>query len=65
MDETYIAKKLDNILREAFTSTPKGDIIPDYKTMLEAIKVWHKFKKRGPETVIAIPMIFGNNSGQL
>ena len=65
MDEHFIAAKLDSIMKEAFTATPKGDIIPDYKTMLEAIKVWYKFKKRGPDTVVALPMIFWNQSGQL
>ena len=65
MDEDFIAEKLNNIMSEAITTTPKGDLIPDYKAMLEAIKIWYKFKKRGPDTIVAIPMLFGNNSWQL
>lgn len=65
MSEDVIADKLNDIMLNAITTTPKGDVIPDYKAMLEAIKVRHKFRRRGPETVIAFPMMFGNSSGQL
>ena len=49
----------------AITTTPKWDVIHDYKAMLEAIKVWHKLKKKGPDTIIAIPMIFWQWNGSL
>jgi len=65
MTEFKIADKLNSIMEEAFTSTPEGQIIPDFKTMLEAIKVWHKLKKKWPDTVIAIPMIFWQWNGSL
>lgn len=60
LKEDKIAITLSNIMESAYTSTPDGQIIPDFKTMLEAIKVWYKLRKKWPDTVIAIPMIFGN-----
>jgi len=46
MSEDVIADKLNDIMLNAITTTPKGDVIPDYKAMLEAIKVRHKFRRR-------------------
>jgi len=65
LQEDKIATTLKNIMESAYTSTPDGQIIPDFKCMLEAIKVRYKLRKKGPETIIAIPMIFGNNTGNL
>lgn len=60
LQEDKIATTLKNIMESAYTSTPDGQIIPDFKCMLEAIKVWYKLRKKGPETIIAIPMLFWN-----
>lgn len=65
LKEDKIATTLNNIMESAYTSTPDGQIIPDFKTMLEAIKVWYKLRKKWPDTVIAIPMLFGNMNGGL
>ena len=54
-----IADKLKEIMDEAFTSTPDGQIIPDYKTMLDCIKVYMKMKSNKPDTQINIANIFG------
>jgi len=43
---------------EAFTSTPDWQIIPDYKTMLDCIKVYLKMKSNKPDTQINIANIF-------
>ena len=45
-------------MESAYTSTPEGDIIPDFKTMLDAIKVYLKMKKGTPDTQINIANIF-------
>ena len=58
LDDFIIANKLNTILDNAYTSTPSGDIIPDFKTMLDAIKVYLKMKKGTPDTQINIANIF-------
>ena len=65
LDEQHIAAKLMEVMETAFTSTPEWQIIPDFKTMLDAIKVWQRFKKRGPDTVVNIANVFGNSKGTL
>jgi hypothetical protein len=45
LDDFVVANKLNTIMESAYTSTPEGDIIPDFKTMLDAIKVYLKMKK--------------------
>ena len=52
LQEDKIATTLKNIMESAYTSTPDGQIIPDFKCMLEAIKVRYKLRKKGPEMVI-------------
>jgi len=53
-----VAGKLANIMDKAFTSTPEGQIIPDFKTMLDAIKVYLKMRNKTPDTQINIANIF-------
>lgn len=53
-----VADKLKDIMDNAFTSTPDGQIIPDFKTMLDCIKVYMKMKSNKPETQINIANIF-------
>jgi len=65
LDEPHIAKKLMEIMESAFTSTPEWQIIPDFKTMLDAIKVWQRFKKKGPDTVVNIANVFWDSKGML
>lgn len=62
VDEFTIGKKIKNIMDEAITTTPKWEIVPDYKAMLEAVKLWMKLKKRWPETIVALPMMFWNTN---
>ena len=57
--DNVVAEKLKEIMDEAFTSTPDGQIIPDYKTMLDCIKVYMKMKSNKPDTQINIANIFG------
>jgi hypothetical protein len=59
LDDFVVANKLNTIMESAYTSTPEGDIIPDFKTMLDAIKVYLKMKKGTPDTQINIANIFG------
>ena len=56
--DTVVAEKLKEIMDEAFTSTPDWQIIPDYKTMLDCIKVYMKMKSNKPDTQINIANIF-------
>lgn len=56
--DTVVAEKLKTIMEEAFTSTPDGQIIPDFKTMLDCIKVYMKMKSNKPDTQINIANIF-------
>lgn len=56
--DNVVADKLKEIMDEAFTSTPDGQIIPDYKTMLDCIKVYMKMKSNKPDTQINIANIF-------
>ena len=65
LDEWHVAAKLMEIMSTAFTSTPDWQIITDWKTMLDAIKVRHKFKKKGPDTVIQIANVFWDAKGNL
>lgn len=65
LEEDKIAITLKNIMESAYTSTPEWQIIPDFKTMLEAIKVWYRLRKKWPDTILAVPMIFGNSTGWL
>lgn len=65
LDEWFIAVKLLKIMDSAFTSTPEWQIIPDFKTMLDAIKVWQRFKKKWPDTVVNIANVFGSNQWAL
>lgn len=58
LDDFVVANKLNTIMESAYTSTPEGDIIPDFKTMLDAIKVYLKMKKGTPDTQINIANIF-------
>ena len=60
-----IADKLKEIMDEAYTSTPDWAIIPDYKTMLDCIKVYMKMKSNKPDTQINIANIFGGKGGDL
>ena len=53
-----VADKLKDIMDNAFTSTPDGQIIPDFKTMLDCIKVYMKMKSNKPDTQINIANIF-------
>lgn len=64
LDEKMIANNLKEIMMTAVTATPKGVIIDDYWTRLEAMKLRHKFKKKGPDTVIWV-QIFWNWMGGL
>ena len=57
--DTVVAEKLKTIMDEAFTSTPDWAIIPDFKTMLDCIKVYMKMKSNKPDTQINIANIFG------
>lgn len=43
----------------AYTATPEWEIIPDYKTQLDTIKVYLKIKKKLPSNQINIANIFG------
>ena len=63
--DNVVAEKLKEIMDEAFTSTPDGQIIPDYKTMLDCIKVYMKMKSNKPDTQINIANIFGWKGGDL
>jgi len=63
--EDRIAWKLGHILDKAFTSTPEWQIIPDFKTMLDAIKVYLKMQNSKPETQINIANIFWWKEGGL
>lgn len=65
LQEDKIATTLKNIMESAYTSTPDGQIIPDFKVMLEAIKVWYKLRKKWPDLIIGIPMIFGSDTWNL
>lgn len=56
--DQVVADKLKEIMDEAFTSTPDWQIIPDYKTMLDCIKVYMKMKSNKPDTQINIANIF-------
>lgn len=56
--DNVVANKLREIMDEAFTSTPDWQIIPDYKTMLDCIKVYLKMKSNKPDTQINIANIF-------
>lgn len=56
--DQVVADKLKTIMDEAFTSTPDGQIIPDFKTMLDCIKVYMKMKSNKPDTQINIANIF-------
>jgi len=56
--DTVVAEKLKTIMEEAFTSTPDWQIIPDFKTMLDCIKVYMKMKSNKPDTQINIANIF-------
>ena len=56
--DNVVAEKLKTIMDEAFTSTPDWQIIPDYKTMLDCIKVYMKMKSNKPDTQINIANIF-------
>ena len=60
-----VADKLKDIMDNAFTSTPDGQIIPDFKTMLDCIKVYMKMKSNKPDTQINIANIFGNRGDSL
>ena len=53
-----IAEKLSDIMDNAYTSTPEWDLIPDYKTQLDTIKVYLKIKKKLPSNQINIANIF-------
>lgn len=64
LDEAMIANNLKEIMMTAVTATPKGVIIDDYWTRLEAMKLRHKFKKKWPDTVIGV-QIFWNWMGGL
>ena len=57
--DQVVADKLKEIMDDAFTSTPDWQIIPDYKTMLDCIKVYMKMKSNKPDTQINIANIFG------
>lgn len=63
--DNVIAEKLKIIMDEAFTSTPDGQIIPDFKTMLDCIKVYMKMKSNKPDTQINIANIFGGKGWDL
>ncbi len=65
LEEDKIAITLKNIMESAYTSTPEWQIIPDFKTMLEAIKVWYRLRKKWPDLIMAVPMVFGNSTGWL
>lgn len=65
LSELPIAHKLKEIMENAITSTPDGQLLPDYKAMLEAIRLWYKLRNKGPDTVIQIANIMGNWSGSL
>lgn len=56
--DSVVADKLKDIMENAFTSTPDGQIIPDFKTMLDCIKVYMKMKSNKPDTQINIANIF-------
>lgn len=63
--DQVVADKLKEIMDEAFTSTPDWQIIPDYKTMLDCIKVYMKMKSNKPDTQINIANIFGGKGWDL
>ena len=63
--DQVVADKLKEIMDEAFTSTPDWAIIPDYKTMLDCIKVYMKMKSNKPDTQINIANIFGGKGWDL
>lgn len=53
-----IVSVLGDILDNAVTSTPTWEPITDYKTMLDAIKVYLKMRSDKPDTQINIANIF-------
>lgn len=65
LDEYPIAAKLKDIMDNAITSTPDWQLLPDYKAMLEAIRLWHKLRNKGPDTVIQIANIMWDWTGGL
>lgn len=58
LDEFKVASKLKNIMDNAYTSTPEWELIPDFKTMLDCIKVYLKMRSNKPDTQINIANIF-------
>ena len=58
IDELVIAQKIKEIMQSAYTSTPDWAIIPDYKVMLDAVKLVYKMRSGKPDTQINIANIF-------
>lgn len=58
IDEFEMAKKIREVMDNAYTSSPTGEILPDYKTMLDAVKLVYKMRSWKPDTQINIANIF-------
>ena len=58
IDELVMAQKIKEIMQSAYTSTPEWDLIPDYKVMLDAVKLVYKMRSWKPDTQINIANIF-------
>ena len=59
IDDKRIAQELSDIMDNAYTASPTWEMLPDYKTKLDAIKVYLKIKKKLPSNQINIANIFG------
>ena len=58
IDELVMAQKIKEIMQSAYTSTPEWELIPDYKVMLDAVKLVYKMRSWKPDTQINIANIF-------
>lgn len=56
--DSKVAKKLWEIMDNAYTASPTWELLPDYKTMLDCIKVYMKMRSDKPDTQINIANIF-------
>ena len=65
IDEFTMAEKIKEIMQSAYTSTPEWDLIPDYKVMLDAVKLVYKMRTWKPDTQINIANIFWGKGGDL
>jgi len=54
VDGDFIAELLKDLMKTAYTSTPKGELIPDNDAKLKAIELIFKMMKKGPDVAIQI-----------